>query len=95
MTAIIAFIGAPSTLIVVHIVQVSAPGILIVSIVHISPIDIALSMVRSLFFKFKGSSSSPARSPPWAAAAADPSGPGQRSPGPPRPPAGLTTKDVD
>ena len=24
-----------------------------------------------------------------------PSGPGQRSPGPPRPPAGLTTKDVD
>ena len=26
---------------------------------------------------------------------AGPSGPGQRSPGPPRPPAGLTTKDVD
>ena len=24
-----------------------------------------------------------------------PSGPGQRSPGPPRPPAGLTTKDVN
>ena len=24
-----------------------------------------------------------------------PSGPGQRSPGPPRPPAGLTTKDAD
>jgi hypothetical protein len=24
-----------------------------------------------------------------------PSGPGQRSPGPPHPPAGLTTKDVD
>jgi hypothetical protein len=25
----------------------------------------------------------------------DPSGPGQRSPGPPRPPAGLTMRDVD